>query len=132
MFGASPTERAYLAPFFAFFAVMGLALAVEPFGAGQAFWVWSETRYWVCPVQTLVCGALLIQYWRTYGLKFPEKPLLTSALAVLALALWIAPQEWLGRARRWDGFDPAFFGAAGWPYGVNLGMRLLRLISCAT
>jgi CAAX prenyl protease-like protein len=26
------------------------------------------------------------------------------------------------------GFDPAFFGANGWPYDLNLGCRFLRLV----
>ena len=128
MFGASPTERAYLAPFLAFFAVMGLGLLVEPFGDGRAFWAWSETRYWVCPLQTLVCGAILIRYWRVYALRVPQKPMLTSVIAAIALLLWIAPQEWLGAAKRWEGFNPEFFGAAGGPYILNLGLRLVRLV----
>lgn len=128
MFGASPTAKAYLAPFFAFFAILGLGAGVEHFADGRAFWVWSEPRYWVYPLQTFLCGGLLIRFWSAYGLKAPEKPLLTAILAVLALVLWIAPQEWLGRPRRWEGFNPAFFSTSGWPYFLNLGLRLLRLV----
>jgi uncharacterized protein len=128
MIGASPTEKAYLAPFLTFFFVLALGAMVEHFGEGQAFWVWSETRYWVCPLQTLFCGGLLLGGWRYYQLKAPAKPWLTTAVGVLALLLWIAPQQWLGWPWRWEGFDPAFFGAAGWPYGWNLGLRILRLV----
>jgi CAAX prenyl protease-like protein len=128
MFGASPTDRAYLAPFLAFFAVMLLGATVEHFGGGQALWIWSETRYWVCPLQTLVCGGLLIRYWRLYGMEAPAKPLLTVTLGVVALALWIAPQELLHGSRRLDGFDPEFFGGGGWRYVANVGVRFLRLV----
>src|SRR5258708_5972143 len=109
MIGASPSEKAYLAPFLAFFFTLALGATVEHFGDGRAFWVFSEPRYWVCPLQTVLCGALLLRYWRTYRLEAPAKPLLTAVLGILALAIWIAPQEWLGRPRRWEGFDPAFF-----------------------
>jgi CAAX prenyl protease-like protein len=128
MFGASTTEKAYFAPFLAFFAVMGLGVVVEHFGDGQAFWIWSETRYWVCPLQTVVCGGILIRYWSLYGMKAPAKPLLTVGIGLLALILWIAPQEWLHLAKRWEGFNPAFFGETGWRYGLNLGTRFLRLV----
>jgi hypothetical protein len=150
MFGASTTEKAYLAPFLAFFVVLGLGGIVEHFGDGQAFWVLGETRYWVCPLQTVVCGGLLIRYWRFYGMKAPAKPLLTIGIGVLALIVWIAPQEWLHVPRglehfltqsfprlphewlhyppRVEGFNPGFFGETGWPYWLNLGMRFLRLV----
>jgi hypothetical protein len=128
MFGASPTEKAYLAPFLTFFLLLALGATVEHFGEGRAFWVWSETRYWFCPLQTLLCGGLLLGGWRFYQFKAPARPWFTTGIGILALLLWIAPQEWLGWARRWEGFDPAFFGATGWPYAWNLGLRLLRLI----
>jgi hypothetical protein len=128
MFGASHTERAYLAPFLAFFALLAAGSAVEHFGEGHASWLLSETRYWVCPLQTLVCGGLLIRYWRVYQWKLPAKLLLTVTVAALALVIWIAPQQWLHSPRRLEGFDPAFFGASGWPYFLNLGFRLLRLV----
>jgi CAAX prenyl protease-like protein len=49
-------------------------------------------------------------------------------MGVLALLVWIAPQQWLGSPGRWDGFDPRFFGSAGWPFALNLALRLLRLV----
>jgi CAAX prenyl protease-like protein len=128
MFGASPTEKAYFAPFLAFFAVMALGMIVGTFGDGQAFWVLGETRYWVCPLQTVLCGGILIRYWRFYGMKAPAKPWLTIGIGVLALILWIAPQEWLHLPQRWEGFNPGFFGDRGWPYWLNLGTRFLRLV----
>jgi hypothetical protein len=71
---------------------------------------------------------VLLRYWRVYRLEAPKKPMLTASLGVLALVIWISPQEWLGWPRRTEGFDPAFFGASGWPYGWNLGLRLIRLV----
>lgn len=128
MFGATRQERAYLAPFLAFLLALGLGGAVAHIGDGQAFWMFSEPRYWIYPLQTVLCAGLLLRWWPWYQLEFPRKLPLTIGLGVLALLVWIAPQEWLGAPRRWDGFDPRFFGATGWPFALNLGLRLLRLI----
>ena len=128
MFGATLKERAYLAPFLAFLLALALGGVVAHFGEGRAFWVFSESRYWVYPFQTALCGGLLVWGWRWYEFKFPKRIVFTAAIGVLALLLWIAPQEWFGASRRMDGFDPGFFGATGWPYALNLTLRLVRLV----
>lgn len=128
MFGAEPKERAYLAPFLVFLLILGLGEVVAHLGDGRAFWVFSEPRYWVFPLQTIVCAVLLIRSWRYYELGPPRRPFFTTAIGILALLVWIAPQQWLGAAPRLDGFDPAFFGASGWPYLANLTVRFLRLV----
>jgi uncharacterized protein len=128
MSGAHPKQRAYLAPFLAFLILTALGSAVAHFGDGRAFWVFSQPRYWVYPLQTVGCAALLIRGWPTYEMQAPRRPLWTIGIGVLALLLWIAPQEWQGMPRRLDGFNPEFFGATGWPYAVNLGLRLVRLV----
>ena len=128
MFGASLKERAYLAPFLAFFLALAAGSIVAHLGEGQAFWMLTEPRYWIYPVQTFVCALLLIRWRGIYELKLPSKPLLTISLGLLALLLWIAPQEWLGSPKRWEGFDPAFFGRTGWPYCLNLSLRMVRLM----
>jgi len=128
MFGANPKERAYLAPFLAFLLLLALGGAVKHFGDGRAFWVFSEPRYWVFPLQTVLCTVLLVRGWPRYGMQAPRRPLFTIGIGVLALLLWIAPQEWLGAPRRMDGFNPEFFGATGWFYAAHLGLRLLCLV----
>lgn len=88
----------------------------------------SQTRYWVYPLQTVICALLLLRGWSSYEMRRPPRPLFSLVIGVLALLLWIAPQEWFGAALRTDGFDPGFFGMSGWPYAVNLGLRGLRLV----
>ena len=122
-FGATSPEKAYIAPFLGFLLVAVLGEAVAHFCDGAAFWMASAPRYWVFPLQTVVAGALLAQGWRLVEWRSPRHLPLAFAIGALALALWIAPQEWLGRPPRKDGFDPEFFGAFGWPYGLNLGLR---------
>jgi CAAX prenyl protease-like protein len=80
------------------------------------------------PLQTVVCGALLIHFWPQYYLNWPRKLGLTIGIGVLALVIWIAPQLWFRFAPRVEGFNPEFFGATGWPYALNVGMRFVRLV----
>src|SRR3989442_510370 len=59
MMGIGSKRLAYLAPFLVFLAFLLLAEAVAKIGEGYAWWALSQPRYWVFPVQTLVCAALL-------------------------------------------------------------------------
>lgn len=128
MFGANTQEKAYLAPFFTFLGVMALGGAVAHFGNGYAYWAWSTPRYWVYPLQTAVCAVLLVRYWRHYEMQWPRGIPVAFGVGILSLLLWIAPQQWFGAAPRLDGFEPAFFGAEGWPYYLNVVVRFLRLV----
>lgn len=128
MFGANSQERAYLAPFVTFLGALALGGAVSHFGDGYAFWVWSTPQYWIYPLQTLICATLLIRYWPAYEMRWPQGHLLAIGSGILALLLWIAPQQWFGAAPRLEGFEPAFFGSDGWPYYLNVGVRFLRLV----
>lgn len=128
MLGAHSPEKAYLAPFVAFLALLALGSAVAHVFEGYAFWLVSAPRYWIYPLQTFVCALLLARGWRHYELRLPRGVLLTSGVAVAAFVLWIAPQQWLGAAPRLEGFEPAFFGADGWPHALHLALRFLRLV----
>ena len=109
-------------------ALLALGEIVAHLFAGQAFWMASAARYWVSPLQTIVCAVLLARGWRHYEFRRPMRVAFTLAVAALALALWISPQVLLGSAPRVDGFDPAFFGARGWPFILNTTLRVIRLV----
>ena len=128
MFGATPHEKAYLAPFLGFLAVALLGEIVGRLFQGNSFWMAAEPRYWVPPLQTLFAGALLWRYWRSYSLRRPAGVGFATLIGAVALVLWIAPQEWLGAPARLDGFHPEFFGADGWPYWLNVSARFVRLV----
>lgn len=150
MFGATPEEKAYLAPFLVFLGLIALGEIVAGIFEGRAFWMAAEPRYWVYPLQTAVCGALLCQWWRRYELRAPGMRAVAwaTAVGVAVLALWVVPAE-VGRylddtsflktlkawpvigasfAPRLTGFDPAFFGAEGAAYFGNVALRFLRLV----
>ena len=130
MFGATSQERAYFAPFFAFFGVLILGNGVAHIFDGYSFWMVSAPRYWVYPLQTALCAGLLAHAWRWYPMEAPRAAGLAIGFGagLLAFLLWIGPQQFLGQAPRMDGFDPTFFGGSGWPYAVHLGLRFLRLV----
>lgn len=90
----------------------------------------AHSQYWVYPLQTLGCGAAIAYWWKAYPFSRPGPFAFTFAAVagVAAFALWIAPQEWLGRPPRLEGFDPAFFPPESWLYPATVGFRFLRLV----
>ncbi len=128
MSGATSHEKAYLAPFVGFLAVMLLGEIVGRIFDGHAFWMAAEPRYWVLPLQTLVGGALLARYWPIYTLRPPARAGFATLIGAIALIIWIAPQQWLGAPARLDGFHPEFFATDGWPYWLNVTLRFVRLV----
>ena len=128
MFGATPKEKAYIAPFLGFLGLLALGGAIAHLFEGYAYWMVSAPRYWIYPLQIFLCAILLARGWHYYSLRAPSRPFFAVAIGILAFVLWIAPQQWLGQPARLDGFDPAFFGADGWPYAVNVTQRFVRLV----
>ncbi len=128
MSALSHQQKAYLAPFVVFMLLLAVGELVGKIFDGSAWWVAATPRYWVFPLQTLSCGALLAFYWQHYRLRPPSQIGLTIGIAIAVFLIWIAPQRWLGFAPRLIGFEPDFFGPNGWPYAANLGLRFLRLV----
>ena len=129
MFGisASPKAKAYLGPFMLFMAIMALGELVAHFGDGFAAWPLAFPRYWVFPLQTLVCGAFILYWWRTYDFQWRKGAWFGLVMGVVVLAIWISPQ-WLPHAvGRTEGFDPWFFGN-GAAFVLNTSVRMLRLV----
>jgi len=109
--------KAYIAPFATFVALM-IPVDFLPLSA----------RYWVYPVQTVLCGVLLIKFWSVYGLKAPKMTGFTLLVAVLVLLLWISPQEVFAQPRRFAGFDPSVFKSQPTLYFGVVVVRLVRLV----
>ena len=124
----NPHERAYVAPFVVFMALLAAGELLRAVLEGRAWWVVATPQYWVFPLQTLVCGALIVRYWRFYEWHTPTKPLFATGVAVAVFAIWIAPQELFRLAERRTGFDPGFFGDHGWVWFTNIALRWLRLV----
>ena len=117
---------AHVLPFAAFMACLVLVSAVQALPGGS-LWV-DSPEYWVYPLQTLLCGALLVFYRRQYALEFSKGTALAIVAGIAVLGIWIAPQA-LGIAPpRLEGFNPDVFAASPALYWFTVIMRFLRLV----
>lgn len=118
-----------LAAFTAPMAVFLTLLALNNFlqRPGGAFWLVSP-EYWIYPVQTTICGLVLIWFWREYPFQAARRIGFAGAVALLALVLWIAPQAIFGFAPRADGFNPEVFSDQPAAYWATVCLRFLRLV----
>ena len=128
MIGTTPHERAYIGPFFLFLAFLLFADLVGKLDAFFGHWALVSPKYWVFPVQSVVC-AIMLWKWRGLITLGPLRGLALAAVAGgISLVVWIAPQVWLGAEPRLVGFDPAFFGKDGAPYWLNVVARMARMV----
>jgi CAAX prenyl protease-like protein len=116
---------AFVAPMAVFLALLGLNSLLEK--PGGAFWL-ASPEYWIYPAQTIVCGLLLIWFWRVYRLQPLRRIVFSVAVALLVFALWISPQALFGWAPRSDGFNPEVFSDQPTAYWGTVFFRFLRLV----
>jgi CAAX prenyl protease-like protein len=123
-----PNKRkfvAYALPMVAFVALMGIGSLLRTAGGHFLF---SAAEYWIYPVQTVLCGALLIWFRRYYEFHRPRGTAFSIAIGVGVFLLWIAPQAFLGFSPRSEGFNPDLFVANPAVYSATVGFRFLRLV----
>jgi CAAX prenyl protease-like protein len=126
---ANPHSRrklaAYALPMIVFLLFLGPVSFLPKMG--DAFWLKSP-EYWLFPLQTLICGALLISFWRQYDFNRLRGVLFTLAIAILVFVLWISPQAFFGFSPRTEGFDPTTFAGQPAAYWSTVLLRFLRLV----
>lgn len=88
----------------------------------------SYPVYWTYPVQTLICGALVLWFWRDYEIRAPRKIWFALLVGVVVFAIWIAPQQFLGFGPRLIGFNPEIFAVQPGLYWATILFRFLRLV----
>jgi CAAX prenyl protease-like protein len=116
---------AYVSPFAVFLALLMLNSGLKRLGGG--FWL-SSAEYWIFPLQTVVCGGLLLWFRQEIEFHTIAKPLLVLAAGVGVFLLWISPQAFFSAPARTDGFNPQVFaGQPAW-YWLTVGFRFLRLV----
>jgi CAAX prenyl protease-like protein len=123
-----PTRRkiiAYLAPFLVFAVFLALNEGLHKID--NSIWL-SHAEFWIYPLQTIVCGALVIFFRREYDLETPRGIPVGVAVAIFTFALWISPQAFLGQPPRVEGFNPDFFAANPVIYSSTIAFRFLRLV----
>ena len=117
---------AYALPMVTFVFLLGAGSVLRKIGNNIWF---SSAEYWIYPVQTILCGALLIRFCREYGFRSPSRVGFTMATGVLVFLLWISPQQFLGLAPRTIGFNPvSIFGNQSPLYWPTIILRFLRLV----
>ncbi len=151
-----PTRRALLAyagPFALFCLLLGLPGLCKPAHPGSTTsWWLAAPEFWVYPLQTLACGAMLFFYRREYPRAAKAAGLIFGAVVGLVVfVLWISPQAFFHFAPRVDGFNPMrLLGPSGlsrfavWPpesvsagsvgngnpaYRATVIFRFLRLVA---
>jgi len=115
---------AYALPMLLFIALLGLSGALKT-STGPPWRTAPE--FWIYPLQTLLCAALLIYFRREYEFQPWRRPIFTIAIALLVFLLWIAPQAFFHFPARRVGFNPDTFAAAPAYYWATLLLRFLRL-----
>ena len=116
---------AFVAPMSAFIALLVLNGLVP--SLGKWFWL-QHPEYWVFPLQTVVCAALLIRFWPAYDLQRPRQLAFGIIVGVAVFALWISPQAIFGFPARTSGFNPDLFGAQPGLFLATVIFRFLRLV----
>lgn len=117
---------AYTLPMVMFLFLLGAGSVLRK--VGNNIW-FSSAEYWIYPVQTILCGALLIRFYREYRFQPPTQVGFIIATGVLVFVLWISPQQFLGLAPRTIGFNPVgIVGNQSVLYWSTIILRFLRLV----
>jgi CAAX prenyl protease-like protein len=116
---------AFTLPMAVFLTLLGMTSAGNR--SESVSWL-AYPAYWIYPVQTAACGALLMWFWRDYQLRAPRGLGIAAAIGVVVFLIWIAPQQFFGFSPRIVGFDPEVFGRGSPPYWGTVLLRFLRLV----
>jgi CAAX prenyl protease-like protein len=103
-----------------------LVPAVQLLG-GTSLWI-TNPEYWIYPLQTLLCGMLLVFYRREYDFRIGRGLGLALLVGLAVLGLWIAPQASGLAEPRLGGFNPDVFAASPALYWFTIIARFLRLV----
>ena len=120
---------AYVLPFAVFMGGLALISLVQSFAPAEKAPLWlADPKYWVFPLQAILCGALLLWFWKTYEWGAQWHVVTAVLVGLVVLALWISPQWLLGAERRTEGFDPDIFAGSAALYWGSLAFRFIRLV----
>lgn len=122
---ARPQLLAYVAPMAAFLLLLSAAGGLKKIGG--PFWL-ASAEYWIYPLQTVVCGVLLVFYRRQYEAFTPRRSGFAIFVGLLVFALWISPQTFFGLPARTVGFNPDTFATTPFAYWSTVVLRYLRLV----
>ena len=88
-------------------------------------------EFWVYPLQTILCAAMLFYFWREYPRAFGPLAAGWGIVAgMIVFVLWVAPQALHYAPPRFDGFNPRLILKAGGvpAYEATVAFRFARLV----
>jgi CAAX prenyl protease-like protein len=116
----------YTAPMALFIALLALNSLLEKIDHTPWF---SASKYWLYPLQTVLCGSLVLWFRREYDWSSPRRTGFAVLVAVIVFLAWISPQTFFGFAPRTVGFDPlSYFGNEAFLYWATIIFRFVRLV----
>ncbi len=116
---------AYVAPMVVFVVLLSTTTLLKKLG--NQFWLQSP-EYWIFPLQTVLCGALLAWFGREYEFHRPANLAFVVVIAAAVFLIWISPQQFFRVARRTNGFNPEVFGSQPPVYWLTVVLRMIRLV----
>jgi uncharacterized protein len=119
---------AYTLPFAVFMAFLALNSAVASLFHSSDRLLLSDPQYWIFPLQTAICAALLLVFWKVYPLLGFDGWALGALAGILAFILWISPQAFFGAPYRTKGFEPTIFRDSTALYALTVMSRFARLV----
>lgn len=116
---------AYVAPFLVFAAFLAINESLRKID--NSIWL-THAEYWIYPLQTIVCGALVIFFRREYEFAPPRRIWFGLAVAIATFIIWISPQAFFSYPARTEGFNPDFFAGDPVRYWLTVVFRFARLV----
>ncbi len=119
---------AYISPFALFLILLACEGGIASLGKDSTqFWL-REPKYWIYPLQTLLCGITLAYFWKDYSFGSLRAGGWGILVGLLALAIWISPQWLFGAAPRIEGFNPDVFSQDPALYWMTVVARFIRMV----
>lgn len=119
---------AYTLPFAVFMAFLVLCSGLESLFQTSDRLLLSQPRYWIFPLQTVVCAGLLVSFWKCYPFPTFRAWALGALAGIVAFVIWISPQAFFGLPDRTTGFNPEIFRESGPLYAMTVAARFARLV----
>jgi CAAX prenyl protease-like protein len=119
---------AHVGPFLLFLLALALVQAVQHFLGRSDLVLLARPEYAVYPLQTLVCAAALLFWWRNYEFGSQRSLPLAFGAGVVVFAIWVSPQALFHQPARLEGFDPTAFADQPALYWGTVVARFLRLV----
>ncbi|GAB4170141.1 MAG: CAAX prenyl protease-related protein [Terrimicrobiaceae bacterium] len=121
------TFLAHAVPFAVFIGFLALVQLVGMLGEFSGIPWLADPKYWIYPLQSIVCAGALVYFWKEYQWG----PVVFGAAifgGIAALIAWVAPEAFLGYPKRTDGFNPDLFAGDPLVYWLIVISRMLRLV----